>query len=194
MVKFWLALALAVVFLLPAPARAGSFFNPDPVDLGLDNIEQETQYWCWAALIQQLLYRSSAGNPPRQCELVNQANRDRNTDEVDCCLDQEQAVCAARTGNNFEIMSLINRYGGRVLGLPLPQTPEKLYEALIDGKAVIAGVRISETMNHAYLIKGIFWDEEGQAQLLINDPAKSGTTTLSFDEARPTWIMTMTSK
>jgi hypothetical protein len=101
-------------------------------------------------------------------------------------------ACGDRLGDLGEVAGLIGRYGVRVTARPEPETPERLYQTLLGGQAVLAGVNIAEGLNHLYLIKGIFWDAEGRAKLLVNDPARPGATTLDFEEARPTWLVTLT--
>ena len=44
---------------------------PRPVDLGIRNILQETQVWCWAAVAQQIsLHLRGPNDTPPQCALV----------------------------------------------------------------------------------------------------------------------------
>lgn len=59
-----LALLLSVVSLA---AQA----MPSPVQLGIPNLPQETQVWCWAAVAQQIIAHSrGAAYTPPQCALV----------------------------------------------------------------------------------------------------------------------------
>ena len=184
--------AAALLAVMAAGAATGAYPNPDPVSLPIENQVQETKYWCWAAIVRQLLQRPTYGRPPRQCELVNQANYDRRLTGDDCCRRPAGTACGDRLGDLGEVAGLIGRYGLKVEPRPAPETADSLYRSLLDGQVVLAGVNIAEGLNHLYLIKGIFWDDRGRARLLVNDPASPGVTTLDFEEARSTWLVTLT--
>jgi hypothetical protein len=110
---------------------------------------------------------------------------------VDCCQNREAEECR-RTGNLAEVMELITRYGGRASLIPIPNEPKEIYKLLASGQALIVGFRITDKLNHAYLIKGISWvptaEGNDQAILSVNDPAYPASRPISFEEARPTWI------
>ncbi|MDR3038245.1 MAG: hypothetical protein LBV21_02980, partial [Candidatus Adiutrix sp.] len=59
MKKFRPAVAAALAFLAAEGgfSAGAAYLNPDPVTLPIANIEQETNYWCWAAIVGQLLAR-----------------------------------------------------------------------------------------------------------------------------------------
>ena len=62
---FFLALTLSLSI---SPVRAQV---PPPVDLGIQNIPQETPLWCWAAVAQQIIFALRGPNgTPHQCGLV----------------------------------------------------------------------------------------------------------------------------
>lgn len=185
------SLAVACLMLTGGVAGASILFHPKPIDLGVANVRQEDPKWCWAAVIQQIL-AWRGGSAPSQCELVNQALTDKGQGGTDCCQEGPDSEICSRAGTNLEVLSLITRLGGRVDGIMPPNTPEEIHEYLENGRVVIAGVQGVAGLNHAYVIRGISWGEDGQAMLLINDPAQDEPVNLPFQEARPTWILTMT--
>ncbi len=179
-----------ILILIPASSSASILFKPKPIDLGFDNIQQEARNWCWAAIVQQILTWRGNPNPPSQCQLVTEANRDRGETRFNCC-DQPTALPAEcnRSGNQLEMMTLINRYGGRVDGVQMPDTPEQVHEYLAAGRALVVGIDVNAEYNHAIIIRGITW-ESGQAMLRVNDPARKEATLVPFDSSRPGWLMT----
>ncbi|UQZ88710.1 hypothetical protein C4J81_05625 [Deltaproteobacteria bacterium Smac51] len=185
-------LTLAAVLIMSTPGMAGAGpLRPDPIELNIKNIEQETNYWCWASLIQQLVVYHSVGRPPAQCDMVSLATGNNLGRVVDCCQNRDAEECH-RTGNLVEVMELVTRYGGRASVIPIPNEPEEIYNLLASGQALIVGFQMTPELNHAYLIKGISWvptdDGNDQAILLINDPAYPGSQSIPFDKAQPTWI------
>ncbi len=185
------SLAAACLMLTGGAAGASILFNPKPIDLGVANVRQEDPKWCWAAVIQQILAWRGGGSSLSQCQVVNQALNDQGRNGMDCCQEGPDSEICSRAGTNLEVLSLITRLGGRVDGIMPPDTPEQLYEHLKAGRVVIAGVKGPGGLNHAYVIRGMVW-EDGQAMLLINDPALNEPVSRPFREARPTWILTMT--
>src|SRR2546423_9164495 len=63
---------------------------PPPIDLGIQNISQETGEWCWVAVAQQIVLasRGAQGTPP-QCAMVALAN---NQNPAFCCNGNPQCV------------------------------------------------------------------------------------------------------
>lgn len=166
-------------------------YNPDPINLGFVNVEQENKYWCWAALVQQVLKPRSYGMPPSQCQIVNMANEEQGINGLNCCANPEDKRCS-RLGSFVEMREIINRYGGEMKRVDLPETPEDVYALISEGWALIAQVKIEDYM-HIYLIDGIGWRGE-EAVLNINDPAKPGRQHIPFAQSRPAWVATVAVK
>src|SRR5262245_52020588 len=93
-----------------------------PVDLGIQNIPQETQVWCWAAVAQQLILRlrGPAATPP-QCALAAVAF---NIAPQYCC--QIPTPCVT-TGTLQQIQVLIAYFGGRWSTIAPPADPLIVY-------------------------------------------------------------------
>ena len=195
--KKFLLVILIVISFAASSAMAGIIFQPKPVMLEIENVTQEHENWCWAAIVQQLTAGYGGPAPLSQCQLVNEANADQGVMGQDCCQENpeelsEDSLCS-RFANQFELVTLINRHGGWVYGVALPNSPEEVREYLEAGQALIVGIKIDQDRYHAYLVRGISWEGE-QAMLTINDPAKSGSQTVPYDQVRPEWIMTQVVK
>jgi len=89
------------------------------------------------------------------------------------------------------VMTLVNRYGGRVDGVQMPDTPEQVHEYLAAGRALAVGLDTGETVGHVILIRGIVW-ENGEAMLLVNDPIVKQSIKTPFSSSRPSWKTTQT--
>lgn len=159
---------------------------PPPVDLGIQNIPQQTEVWCWAAVSQQIIaaLRGSA-NTPQQCELVAVAN---NTPPQLCCNMPQQCMV---TGNLQQIQNLILNYGGHFSTIAPPADPMTLYNTLSGGRAIIMAVQSSPHSGHVVVIRGLEWVMTpfgSQAVLLINDPMGFFTQRVPFANLVPYWL------
>ncbi len=185
--------AILLVWIAWGPVQLAAWGTPDPVALDIPNIEQETNYWCWAALVQQLIAARKIGSPPKQCQLADALNELKGRPASYCCRDLGQPECEVMA-THPEITSLIERYGGRSTVVETPDSPEEVYNYLAGGQAILCSVKITPEMNHIYLVRGLSW-ENGQAMLLINDPATGGPSKkVPFQEARPTWQLTLAAR
>ena len=89
------------------PAQMPEALTTDlaPVDLPIENISQQTQVWCWAAVSQQLIAASRGmANTPSQCQLVAAAY---GADPGPCCAGQDQRCVT--TGSLQQIQALIQQ-------------------------------------------------------------------------------------
>lgn len=181
--SFLTALALSAVAPSPAPAQ----FYPDPINLGISNIEQEAENWHWPAIVRQVLNKRS-GHAPSQCQIVNLANTEDGEEAPpeDCCQDSSLALCG-RFSDIRESLNILKRFGVPAETVTIPSSPDQVYNYLIEGRALIVGFYIDRDRKHAYLVRGISWDEEGQASLLINDPAVTEPFQAPFEQERPGW-------
>ncbi len=165
-----------------AQARAQT---PPPVDLGIQNIPQETAVWCWAAVAQQIIYRINgpAGTPP-QCGLVAVAY---NQLPAFCC--QFPTPCMT-TGSLQQIQALIAHFGGRWSSIALPADPMTVYQALSSGRAIIMAVKTSPYSGHVVVIRGMEWSSTPQGDkpiLYINDPMGFFTQPVPFLDIAQYW-------
>ena len=83
---------------------------PPPITLPIQNIPQQTQVWCWAAVAQQIILASQGpANTPPQCALVAMAN---GANPSVCCSEARNPACVT-AGSLQQIQYLIGRFGGQ---------------------------------------------------------------------------------
>lgn len=182
-IPFLTALALLVI---AAPAPAPAQFYPDPVDLGINNEQQQIEQWYWPALIRQILLKQ-ASQPPTQCQIVSMAA----AEEMDCCLNPAPEGCD-RPLDLRQVLAILERSGLQAQAAPCPKTADQVYEHLINGRALIIGFFIARDKKHAYLVRGISWTEDGQPMLLINDPNVTEPFQAPFSEEYAGWQTAIT--
>lgn len=141
---------------------------PQPVDLGIQNISQQTPVWCWAAVAQQIIYRlRGPGATPQQCQLVAAAF---NAAPQYCC--QVPTPCMT-TGSLQQIQGLIAFFGGHWSSISPPANPMAVYQTLASGRAIIMAVQSSPYSGHVVVIRGMAWVPTPlgvQPVLYVNDP------------------------
>ena len=172
------ALALA---LSGSPASA----QYPPIDLGIQNITQQTPVWCWAAVAQQII-ASLRGpqNTPSQCALVGVAF---NVAPQVCC---SQPQACFTTGHLQQIQGLILQFGGRFSTLSPPAGPMEVYQTLRSGRAIVMAVMSSPYSGHVVVIRGMAWLPSPvgpQPVLYINDPMSFFTQPVPFDRLVRYW-------
>jgi hypothetical protein len=153
------------------------------VDLGIVNITQDTQIWCWAAVSQQIIYWKK-GVSPKQCELVAIAN---NANPNICCYNYQQCMVA---GGLNQIQNLLAYFGSSYSSLAPPTTPDVLYNTLKGGKAIILQLQLTPYMGHVVVLRGMDWvqTQNGlQPVLLINDPMNHFTQPILFENIIRYW-------
>lgn len=165
----------------PAHAQFPSQYPPPPVDMGIQNIPQETPVWCWAAVAQQIVMRLNgpAGTPP-QCGMVAIAS---NLPPAYCC--QMPSPCL-RTGQLYEIQALIAHFGGRFSSIAPPTDPMTLYQTLASHRPIIMAVQSSPYSSHVVLIRGMSWIPE--PTLFINDPMGYLPQAVPYRALMPYWM------
>ena len=179
MLAFFLALTLSLAI---SPVRAQV---PPSVDLGIQNIPQETPLWCWAAVAQQIIFalRGPNGTPP-QCGLVAIAS---NVPPQYCC--QMPTPCM-RTGHLQEIQGLILHFGGHPSSIAPPTDPMTIYRTLASRRAIIMAVQTSPFSGHVVVIRGMAWVPTPmgvQPVLFVNDPMGFFTQPIPFMNILPYW-------
>jgi hypothetical protein len=160
-------LFLLVLALAPAAPAAAQRLLPPPVDLGIRNIMQETDVWCWAAVAQQVI-TSRKGTSPPQCALVAMVH---GRYPSYCCPHYER--CAV-PGSLHQIQTLIRNFGQRTSALAAPSSATSLYRTLKAGHPIILAIRGSRT-GHAIVLTGMSWTNGRrgpEAVLHVNDPLR----------------------
>lgn len=174
---------LALPFLaVPASAQ----YYPEPVDLGIKNEEQKIEEWFWPALARQVLLKQNP-QTPTQCQLASLANDPRDGSEgPNCCLDPIPEGCK-RPLDHQELLAFFEQANVPTEVIPRPKTVEEIYEYLKNGQPILVGFLIAQDKRHAYLVRGLSWEEDGQPMLLINDPHVTEPFKAPFDEEVPGW-------
>jgi len=177
-------LALCCVLFLSVPRLYAQSPLP-PIDLGIQNIPQQTHVWCWAAVAQQIIQALRGPNgTPSQCALVAIAS---NLHPNACC--QMPAACM-RTGQLGEIQNLILHFGGHYSTLAPPADPMAVYQTLASRRAIIMAVQSSQFAGHVVVIRGMAWVPTPmgfQPVLYINDPMNMFTQPVPFMNILPFW-------
>ena len=157
------------------------------VMLPIDNIPQETQVWCWAAVAQQIVYslRGPVGTPP-QCHMVAVAN---GATPAVCCNQfgrfNGNPACL-RTGSLQQIQWLIAYFGGQYSVLAPPAHPNVLFETLQQGRAIILQIQSSPYVSHVVVLRGMSIIG-GVPVLHINDPLAYFTQPVPFSNLMGFW-------
>ena len=170
-----------------------SFFGPmktahaQTVMLPIENIPQETQVWCWAAVAQQIVYslRGPSGTPA-QCSMVALAN---NAHPNVCC-DQFGSYngnpACMTTGSLQQIQWLIGHFGGQYSTLAPPANPQVLFNTLQGGRAIILQIQSSPYSGHVVVLRGMSIIN-GVPVLHINDPLAYFTQPVPFQRLLGFW-------
>ena len=156
---------------------------PQPIDLGIRNIPQQTSSWCWAATAQQIIFWLR-GYAPAQCELVAHAF---GANPLVCCTNP-QAYNAP--GNLAQIQELILAYGGHYSSIAPPANAMALYQTLAQGKAIVLFLQTTPYIGHFVVLRGLAWVPTlfgYQAVLYINDPMSYFTQPISFYRLQGLW-------
>ncbi|MCK5312151.1 MAG: hypothetical protein KAJ62_08575 [Desulfobacteraceae bacterium] len=183
--KFIQILQVLILVFMVNIANAQNY--PPPIDLGIQNIPQETPVWCWVAVAQQLILplKGPHGTPP-QCALVAMANK---ANPNFCCQNPFPQQCLV-TGHLQQIQWLIARFGGKFSSIQPPANPMVVYNTLVSGRPIIMAVKSSPNSGHVVVIRGMQWvpTQFGiQPMLLINDPMSFFTQPIPFQNIAQYW-------
>ena len=157
--------------------------TPKPIDLGIQNITQQTSSWCWAATAQQVIYWLT-GKTPHQCFLV--ANSFNRNPQV--CCNNPQACNSP--GYMHQIQKLILDYGGHYSSISPPTNEMSVYQTLAKGKAIILFLQTTPYVGHFVVLRGMAWVPKQfgyQSIFYINDPMSYFTEPVSFSKLRTIW-------
>ena len=163
------------------------FAMPQPVQLGIANLPQETGVWCWAAVAQQIIAHSRGqAHTPQQCALVAVAN---GAHPHACCGTYNPAC--VRTGSLPQIAGLIQMFGGRSSQYALPADASALYRTLSNGSPVILHVSTGMMTSHVVVVTGMHYQPMPwggvEPMLHINDPLAHYTQPVPFSQILPIW-------
>ncbi len=172
-VRFVLPVVLLALLLLFQPRTYSQ-----AVDLGIGNILQEKQAWCWAAAAQQIIVWLN-GQSPYQCQLVSAS------------LGQPSGLCCTPgacdvPGNLNQIRSLIQHFGGAASAIAPPANPTIIFNALQQGKAIILFLQTTPYIGHFVVLRGMAWIN-GQPVFYINDPMSYFTQPVYFSQLVNIW-------
>ena len=165
-----------------APAAAQLHSLP-PVDLGIRNIMQDTDVWCWAAVAQQVIVKRKGRSPP-QCALVAMVH---GRYPSYCCPHYERCQVA---GSLRQIQVLIRNFGQRTTTLSAPTDAMSLYRTLRAGHPIILAIRHSPYNGHVVVLTGMTWTEGAggrEAILHVNDPLRVLPNRMTFRALVPRW-------
>ncbi|WP_062960895.1 papain-like cysteine protease family protein [Thalassospira xiamenensis] len=169
---------------------------PPPIDLGIVNIPQQTQVWCWVAVVEQITHWKSQTHPntsPHQCQLVSVAN---GMSQPTCCnsaLVMSNPMLAdqcIRTGHDPEIMQLLSMVSNNVAGYGMPAHPMVLYNTLASGRPIILKLQNTPFSGHVVVLRGMAWVQTPMgptAVLYINDPLSYFTQPVPFQNIAHMW-------
>lgn len=177
---------LIVVVLLTATSALSQPLPP-PVDIPIQNVQQETPVWCWAAVAQQII-AAAQGAPatPPQCALVATAY---GAPSGACC-DFPNPACV-RTGSIPQIQGLIAQFGGHYSNYAPPANPMLLYNTLASGHPVILQLQTGPGSAHVVVVRGMSFMQTPmgvQPVLHINDPMAIFTQPVPFAQIVPRWV------
>ena len=150
------------------------------VDLGIQNILQETPEWCWAAASQQvILWLKGPAQTPSQCYLVAVA---KNVDPQACCA---YPMNFAVPGSLYDVQNLILYFGGHASTIAAPTDPYTLFNTLSAGRAIIMFVRTSPYSNHFIVIRGMTFNPD--PVIFINYPMNYYIQPFSYYSLLQSW-------
>lgn len=178
-----LLLSLLLLALSGAPAATQLHSLPPAVDLGIRNIMQETDVWCWAAVAQQVIVKRKGRSPP-QCALVAMVH---GRYPSYCCPHYERCAVA---GSLRQIQILIRNFGQRTTTLSAPTDAMSLYRTLRAGHPIILAIRNSPYTGHVVVLTGMTWTNGAngpEAVLHVNDPLRVIPDRLTFRALVPRW-------
>lgn len=161
---------------------------PPPVDLGISNILQETDVWCWAAVSQQIiLHLRGVAATPAQCYLVGVAY---NAYPPSYCCPAPGPLECRRTGTLGQIQFLIGRYGGRYSTLAPPTDAMTLYRILSSRRPVIVHLQQTPYVGHVVVVRGMEWRETPTGIhpiVYVNDPLSYFSRPVAFESLLRFW-------
>lgn len=156
----------------------------EPVDLKIPFFNQETDYWCWAAVSQMVIahFKGIDATPPQR-EIARMALGEHTEDWRDGVPDE------AYVGHTREFIRLtVKVLSRRASDWYPPPSAEELYASLYFGNPVIASMHVSPQYGHVIVLAGIRPGERrGAFEVLVNDPAPRipGPFWTAFDNIRP---------
>ena len=158
--------------------------TPPPVNLGIQNILQESPVWCWVAVSQEIIIYSQ-GSSPSQLDLAAIAYN------IPLQKAHSNPKLCIKTGTLKQIRFLISRFGGRYSTINPPTDPFTLYNTLRSGHPIILQIISGTGTYHVIVINGMEWQRTITGQLIpilfVNDPMSIYIQPLPFDTLIRIW-------
>jgi len=175
--RFWTAIVFTAIMLATANAEAQ---RPQPVDIDVPLVTQDTDEWCWLAVAEMIMLERT-DRSELQCEMVER--RDGLASGW-CCEDLSR--CARPSTSLNETAQVLAAAGVRTRpGMAV--LPSTLYSLLSAGMPVIAQVRNSEGTTHAVVIRGMYYIGF-TAILIVNDPMEIAPREIPHSILAVGWI------
>lgn len=179
--KKWLIIGVVV---LTAYSSIKGQNIPPPVDTYVQNLLQQDQMWCWAAVAQQIILWKT-GNAPQQCEMVAVA---KGGNPIACC---SGAPCSV-PGQFSDIQNLLAHYGAGYSNIAPPASPAILYNTLSQNRAIILFLNQPyQHIGHFVVLRGMYWAVNPAygtvPMVVINDPMSVYTQPMPFANLLGLW-------
>ncbi|MFH1047796.1 MAG: papain-like cysteine protease family protein [Patescibacteria group bacterium] len=194
-IRCWLFAGIALVLALAAPLNdAAAQQVPNPVNLNVPLVRQETPVWCWLAVSEMIIRYRNLGMSMRQCEMLEIGY---GLPGGTCCGDPMRCQ---RTGYGMqEVQLVLAQFGGVVAMHTPPLNPIQLYGALQSGHPVIVQIRSGQTSSHVIVIRGMRFEPQMmmtpygpqmgvQPMLLVNDPLGFMPAEVPFEQLVRIWM------
>lgn len=182
--------ALALLFVVGVVPTAAAQPLPPPVNLPIQNIQQQTGVWCWAAVAQQIIAAAQGpGRTPPQCALVEAAN---GASPGACCNAAGHACVSM--GSMQQIEDLIDRFSGHNASYAPPADAMTIYRSLAAGNPVIMQLNSGPQRAHVIVVRGMSFVQTRYGvvpMLYVNDPRAGVSRMVRFDRIAPRWMSAM---
>jgi len=161
---------------------------PPPANIDLPLVAQDTNTWCWLAVIEMIL-RTRQAQPPRQCEIIEAWD---HHPPGTCCNDLRQ--CARGGIDLHEIARILEQFGGIYTRYSQVIPPNALYNLLSTGLPVIAQIYERSVGTHAVIIRGLRFERDHsrtqgwQPIVIVNDPKRCEPREISYADFVTSWM------
>lgn len=183
-----------------APAWTGEVPEPTEATLGLQYVEQENAFWCWAACVEMIGMRLGVDPPLQRCELASRVV----ADGTPCCqppYDRMYPCNQAADDGQIERAYAELGLAAEPYEGPIPQ--DVLWRELASSRAVQIGYGYIGTQDGHVLLIGGYRHDGNELRFDVLDPSGiEGPRSLLYEELNPysygnavwtrTWLITMT--
>ncbi len=168
---------------------------PPPISLNVPQIRQQTQTWCWLAVVEMVSRYYNRRNVPAQCQVMASAF------QIDCC--RSSHMCN-RAGSLREMRYAIMSFAGKDITWHPPNiNPMEINKFLRENKLIIVQIRTREpNLHHVLVIRGMrFGPVTVQTSsgprtrieplLLLNDPSYTYSGEVPYGVLTSVWNRSM---